>query len=164
MSVIQLEYAPRRYMLPLHNATEQFQVIVAHRRCGKTVGFVNHLLRAAIQTRHPHAQFAYVAPTYKMAKRIAWKYLKRYASPVQGFKPNTSELTVQLGNGSSIMLLGADRIDDLRGIYLHGCVLDEYALMSPRLFPEVILPTLMDYEGFCLQGGTPLGANQLKRA
>jgi hypothetical protein len=36
--------------------------------------------------------------------------------------------------------------------------------MSPRLFPEVILPTLMDYEGWCIQGGTPLGANQLKRA
>lgn len=161
--VIQLPYAPRKYIVPIHEAREQFQVVVAHRRAGKTVGFVNHLIRAAVQTRHPAAQYAYVAPTYKMAKRIAWKYLKRYAAPIQGFKSSVGELTVTLGNGASMMLLGADRIDDLRGIYLHGCILDEFALMSPRLFPEVILPTLMDYEGFCICGGTPLGNNQLKR-
>ena len=162
--VVQLPYAPRRYILPIHNAPQQFQVVIAHRRAGKTVGLVNHLLRAAIMTRHPAAQFAYVAPTYKMAKRIAWKYLKHYAGRVHGFKASTSELTVGLGNGSSIMLMGADSVDDLRGIYLHGSILDEYALMSPRLFPEVILPTLMDYEGFCIQSGTPLGNNQLKRS
>jgi hypothetical protein len=62
------------------------------------------------------------------------------------------------------MLVGADSIHDLRGIYLHGAVLDEYALMSPRVFPEVILPALMDYQGWAILAGTPLGANQLKRA
>jgi phage terminase large subunit len=36
--------------------------------------------------------------------------------------------------------------------------------MSPRVFPEVILPALMDYSGFAMLGGTPLGANQLRKA
>jgi hypothetical protein len=161
---IVIPYAPRRYQWPIHRATEQFQVVVAHRRAGKTVALVNHALREAVRTKHPHAQYAYIAPTYKMAKRIAWKYLKRYAAPIQGYQANVGELTVTLGNGAALMLLGADRVDDLRGIYLHGCILDEYALMSPRLFPEVVLPTLMDYGGWCIQAGTPLGSNQLKRS
>jgi len=162
--VIAIPYWPRPYQWPIHKATERFQVIVAHRRAGKTVSLVNHLLRAALTARHPAAQFAYVAPTYRMAKRIAWDYVKRYAGAVPGFKPNASELSVRLGNGAKIMLLGADAIHDLRGIYLHGAVLDEYAMMSPRVFPEVILPALMDYKGFGILAGTPLGANQLKRA
>ena len=163
MAEIVIPYCPRPYQVAFHDAPERFQVIVAHRRAGKTVALVNHLVRAALMTRHPRSQWAYIAPTYKQAKRIAWDYLKRYAGPIPGFTPNTSELSVKLGNGAKIMLLGADRLHDLRGIYLHGAVMDEYAQISPRLFPEVILPALMDYQGWAIIAGTPLGANQLKR-
>jgi len=163
-AVVEIPYAPRWYQWAIHEATERFQVVIMHRRAGKTVGLVNHLLRGMIRTRHPAAQFAYVAPTYRMAKRIAWDYAKHYAAPIGGYKPNASELSIRIGNGSKLMLLGADSIHDLRGIYLHGAVLDEYALMSPRVFPEVILPALMDFRGWAILAGTPLGANQLKRA
>lgn len=161
---IEIDYSPRPYQWAIHRSRARFQVVVAHRRAGKTVCLINHLIRAACSTRHPRAQFAYVAPTYKMAKRIAWDYVKGYSSGIPGCKPNASELRMAYPNGASIMLLGADAIHDLRGIYLMGAVLDEYALMSPRLFPEVVLPALMDYSGFCIQAGTPLGANQLKRS
>lgn len=161
---ITIPYSPRAYQKPIHNDPERFKVIVAHRRAGKTVCFVNHLIRACLTTNHPAAQFAYVAPSYRMAKRIAWDYVKRYSALVPGIKANASELKMHYPNGAKLMLLGADSIHDLRGIYLNGAVLDEYALMSPRLFPEVILPALMDNGGWAMLGGTPLGANQLKRA
>jgi phage terminase large subunit len=164
MTVIEIPYAPRRYQVAFHDAPERFQVIVAHRRAGKTLGLVNHIIRAALLARHAQPQFAYVAPTYRMAKRIAWDYVKRYSGAIQGSKANASELSVRLPNNAKVMLLGADSIHDLRGIYLHGAVLDEYAMMSPRVFPEVILPALMDYGGWAILAGTPLGANQLKRA
>jgi hypothetical protein len=164
MTIITIPYAPRWYQQPIHESPERFQVVVAHRRAGKTVALVNHGIRGCLQATHPRAQFAYVAPTYKMAKRIAWDYVKQYSAPVPGFRSNASELTGYYPNGSRLMLLGADRIHDLRGIYLMGVVLDEYALMHPRLFTEVILPALMDHGGWAILAGTPLGANQLKRA
>lgn len=162
--MIRLPYSPRSYQVPIHDDPARFKVVVAHRRAGKTVMFVNHLIRAALTVEKPRGQFAYVAPTYRMAKRIAWDYVKHFSGPIPGIKPNASELRMEYPNGSRIMLLGADAIHDLRGIYLDGAVLDEYALMSPRLFAEVILPALLDRGGWAMLGGTPLGANQLKRA
>ena len=164
MTLITIPYRPRWYQKPVHDAEERFQVLVAHRRAGKTVGLVNHCIRGVMRHGHHRAQVGYIAPTYKMAKRIAWDYVKQYSEPIPGVKFNASELTAKYPNGGRLLLLGADRIHDLRGMYLMGAVLDEYALMDPRLFTEIILPALMDYEGWAILAGTPLGANQLKRA
>jgi len=164
VTAITIPYAPRWYQQQVHACAARFIVLVAHRRAGKTVAMVNHAIRGALQVVHRQPQVAYIAPTYKMAKRIAWDYTKHYAGSIPGATFNTSELTAKLPNGARVMLLGADTIHDLRGIYLHGAVLDEYALMHPRLFTEVILPALMDTGGWAILAGTPLGANQLKRA
>jgi hypothetical protein len=45
-------------------------------------------------------------------------------------------------NESQVRLYGADNADSLRGIYLDGVVLDEYADMDPRLWSEVLRPAL----------------------
>jgi len=42
------------------------------------------------------------------------------------------------------MLIGADSPDDLRGIYLDGAILDEYAQCDPILWGQVIRPALAD--------------------
>jgi hypothetical protein len=162
--VIVIPYTPRAYQAAIHDDPARFKVVVAHRRAGKTVSLINQLIRSALQVRGHRGQLAYVAPTYRMAKRIAWDYAKHYSAAIPGIKPNASELRIEYPNGARLMLLGADAVHDLRGIYLDGAVLDEYALMSPRLFPEVILPALMDWQGWAILAGTPLGANQLKRA
>jgi phage terminase large subunit len=39
-------------------------------------------------------------------------------------------------------------------------VLDEYGLMRPKVFSEVIRPTLSDRQGWALFMGTPNGKNQ----
>ena len=161
---MRLPYSPRWYQRAIHASPERFQVVVAHRRAGKTVALVNHCIRGVLRSEHARPQIAYIAPTYRMAQRIAWDYVKQYSAPIPGCRPNTSELQMTYPNGGKLMLLGADRMHDLRGMYLMGVVLDEYALMHPRLFTEVILPALMDYQGWAILAGTPLGANQLKRA
>ncbi|BCV03517.1 MAG: hypothetical protein CM15mV69_010 [Caudoviricetes sp.] len=53
-------------------------------------------------------------------------------------KFNETELRVDLPNGSRITLLGSENSDSLRGIYLDGCVIDEYANVNDKLFPEII--------------------------
>ena len=61
-------------------------------------------------------------------------------------------------------LYGADNPDALRGIYLDGVVLDEYADMDPRVWSEIIRPALADRQGWAVFIGTPEGPQRLLRA
>jgi hypothetical protein len=47
----------------------------------------------------------------------------------------------------------------LKGIYLDGVILDEYAEMNPVAWSEVIRPTLSDRKGWATFIGTPKGQN-----
>lgn len=135
----ELDYAPRDVFEDFHERTERWAVIVAHRRCGKTVSCINDIIFRALNEGKENAQYAYVAPYYSQAKNIAWDYLQRYAQPALS-KANQSELWVELHNGARIKLFGADNPDALRGLYLDGVVLDEYADMRPRMWGEIIRP------------------------
>ena len=64
--------------------------------------------------------------------------------------------------GRRISLYGADSPDALRGIYLDGCVIDEYGDVHPSLFTEVLRPALSDRLGWALFIGTPKGSNHFK--
>lgn len=126
---------------------------------GKTVACINDLLKAALTNPRPDCRYAYIAPQFNQAKDVAWAYLKRFTAPIPGSIPHEQELRVDLPNGARIRLYGADNPDRLRGIYLDGVVLDEYAQMATRLFPEIIRPALADREGWATFIGTPMGEN-----
>lgn len=131
-------------------------------RAGKTTAAFNHLLRDAIN--RPGTRYAYIAPTYRQAKRIVWGMVKEYSRNVPGIKYNESDLTITLKNGSEILILGAQSADDLRGIALWGCFLDEYPLISPVIFTEIITKCLADHQGYCIFGGTPKGKGHFFKA
>lgn len=133
--------------------------VVAHRRLGKTVCAVNLLIDAALNTEKSAARYAYAAPTYRMAKSIAWDYIKAYAGQIAGTRFNESELRADFLNGARIRLFGMEEAQKHRGIYLDGIVLDEFGLMGASGFNEVIRPALSDREGFALFMGTPAGKN-----
>lgn len=154
-----IPYSPRGAFLPFHGRQERFGCVVAHRRAGKTVSAINDLIKAALTCEKPNPRFAYLAPYYAQAKDVAWGYLKQYTAPVPGVTTNESELRVDLPNGGRIRLYGADNYDRLRGIYLDGVVLDEYADMDPRAWSEVIRPALADRQGWAVFIGTPKGRN-----
>jgi phage terminase large subunit len=88
----------------------------------------------------------YVAPTYRQAKRVAWKSLKQMTKPYWAKNPNETDLTIELFSGASISLCGADNYDALRGDGLDFIVLDEYASMAPEAWTEVLRPALADKE------------------
>jgi hypothetical protein len=157
---IVIPYAPRRHFLPFHSADKRWRIIVAHRRAGKTVACVNELIRAALICPHPEPRVAYVAPLFKQAKDVAWSYLKEFTRDIPGRSVNESELRVDLPNGGRVRLYGADNPDALRGLYLDGVVLDEFADMRPRFLPEVIRPALSDRKGGLTLIGTPKGHNE----
>lgn len=157
-----VDYIPRPQFVGFHCRDKRWSVIVAHRRAGKTVACVMELLTRALATSKPKARYAYIAPFREQAKTVAWEYLKYYAQsvvrePEKDFRE--SELQVHLYNGASVRLFGADNPNALRGIYLDGVVLDEYADMRPALWGEVIRPTLSDRNGWAVFIGTPRGKN-----
>jgi phage terminase large subunit len=76
-----------------------------------------------------------------------------------GASVHESELRVDYINGGQVRLYGADNPDALRGIYLDGIVLDEYADMDPRVWSEIIRPALADRAGWAVFIGTPKGRN-----
>lgn len=156
---IEIPYTPRPLQLELHKMLDsyRFNVLVMHRRFGKTVCVINHLLRAAIMNKQKNPRYAYISPSYRQSKSIAWDYLKTFASGIPGTKYHETELRCDLPNGARITLLGAENPSSLRGIYLDGCAMDEVAQMPDSLFPEVIRPALSDRKGFCTFIGTPAG-------
>lgn len=138
----------------------RFMVAVCHRRFGKTVLAINHLQKQALICQRPRPRYAYIAPTYRQGKAVAWDYMKHYAKVIPGVVVNESELRIDFPNGAQVRIYGADNPDSLRGIYLDGAVLDEYGLMPPNVFSEVIRPLLTDRQGWALFIGTPNGKNQ----
>lgn len=155
-------YRPRIPQKEIHQAVQKnrFTVVVAHRRMGKTVSAINQLIHSALKCTNKNPRFAYVAPTYSQAKRIAWEYLRDYTRPLGG-TANVSELRVDF-MGRRISLYGADNPDSLRGIYLDGVIIDEIGDVSPGLFTEVLRPALADRIGYAMFIGTPKGANHFK--
>jgi len=154
-------YVPHHVQVEIHDelTRKRFGVVVAHRRMGKTVFAVNSLHDAALHHRGGDGRFAYLAPFYGQAKKVAWDYFKQFSYMIPGIRFNESELTVIYPNGSMIRLYGADNPDALRGIYLDGVVMDEVADMKPNVWGEVIRPALADRAGWAIFIGTPKGIN-----
>ena len=134
-----IPYKPRNQQLEIHDAIEQhrFTVVVAHRRMGKTVSAINHLIKAAILNEQPNPRYAYIAPTYAQSKRVAWDYLLEFTRPL-GASANIAELRVDFW-GRRISLYGSDNADSLRGQYFDGVVLDEIGDQNPKIWNEIII-------------------------
>lgn len=160
--VIELPYSPREQQTKIHNLIDKkrFTVVVAHRRMGKTVSAINHLIKAAVLNKLEAPRYAYIAPTYGQAKRVAWDYLVKYVKPLGGTE-NISEMRVDF-MGRRIQLYGSDNPDSLRGQYFDGVILDEIGDQNPKIWTDIVRPALADRLGWCLFIGTPKGHNHFK--
>ena len=159
---VTIPYTPRKQQAFIHKELDKkrFSVLCCHRRIGKTVMLINHLIKCCMTNQNHAPRFAYIAPTYSQAKKIAWDYLKFYTKGLPQTKYNETELRADFFNGSRIQIFGADNPDSIRGMGFDGVVLDEYAIMSPRVWTEIIRPAVADKMGWVLFIGTPMGHNQ----
>jgi len=137
------------------SATNRFRVLVAGRRFGKSYLACIELLKAALE--RPGETYFYCAPTYRMAKDIAWKTLKKIIPNSLVRTKNETELRMELINDSTIELKGTENASALRGRSLSGVVLDEAAFMEAEVWFEVLRPALADKQGWALFISTPEG-------
>lgn len=161
MGEIVIPYKPRESQERIHDMLDQhrFGVVVAHRRMGKTVAMVNHLIRRALTDGKERGSYGYVAPFRNQAKLIAWDYLKRYTAVLPHRAVNEQDLFIELPGRARIRIFGADNPDSLRGMYFDGVVLDEVAQMKTEVWGEIIRPALADRRGWAVFIGTPQGIN-----
>lgn len=160
---VHLGYEPRPHQLTVEGLLElhRFVVAVMHRRAGKTTGAQWWLIDGTERVRLQAPRMAYIAPTFRQAKQIAWDGdhgFKRILEPLRNVVEfNESELRIDFAGGARIQLGGAENLDAWRGTYWDRVVLDEVAQMDPRFWPEVIRPALSDRQGRALFIGTPAG-------
>ena len=88
MPVVNLNYEPRPHAVEIHRGmdTHRFGAVVAHRRFGKTVCAVLHLVVCCLENKraHPVPRYAFIAPFLGQAKTAAWEYLTYYTQHIPG--------------------------------------------------------------------------------
>lgn len=133
---------------------------VCSRRAGKTVAAAGKLIKTA--EKKPGSICLYLALTRLNAKRIVWRtLLDLNAEWGLGAKANETELRLDLPNGSTIYLAGANdksEIEKFRGLALALVVIDEaqsFPAYVEELVDAVLTPALMDYDGALALIGTP---------
>ena len=57
---------------------QRFNILVVHRRAGKTVYAIKWLIKQTLACELPNPRGAYLAPLYRQAKQIAWQYIKDF--------------------------------------------------------------------------------------
>lgn len=159
-NTLYLNFFPLKWQENIIFDDRRWKVIVAHRRAGKTHLALAHLFIKALETNN--ANYAYIAPTYKQAKTIAWKIIKEMWKDLIA-KINESELRITLLNNSEIRLYWSDNPDSLRGIALWWVVYDEYSQQPSYIHTEIIRPALSDHQGFGIWIWTPKGKNSFYR-
>jgi hypothetical protein len=119
------------------------------------------LLTAALEQAlvKPSSAIYYLAPSRKQAKDIAWRALKDLVPIAWVRKTMESTLSVELNNGSRIMLGGLDYADSLRGQSADLLLLDEFAFASDlqNNWEAALLPMLSTTDGAAIFASTPAG-------
>lgn len=181
-------YSPHAKQAVVHTSLARNKVLNWGRRTGKSTLAVQYTLWEALQKygemcdsgeeiTSTHRYFI-VAPTYRQAKSIYWNEIIKTRIPSElAPKYNEQELTVTFPhfevNGKEanltkeakqmpaivIELKGAENEDSLRGVKLHGAVMDEFAFMSPTVWQYILRPALADERGWALFISTPNGFN-----
>jgi phage terminase large subunit-like protein len=170
----QLQFNLHPAQAEIHGHDARFKIVAAGRRFGKTVFSVIRCFEEALATQNERgvvldssSEVIYIGIDREQAKRNAWPYFLKFAYEIEQAtgltcrkleKTSMIELPEELG-GCRIRLLGMDDPDAARGMKLRFAVLDEYADMPPRVWPEIIRPALADCRGGALFIGTPKGRN-----
>jgi hypothetical protein len=134
----------------------RWRIVRAGRRFGKSI----IALLAGIDELLKGHKVAYVAPTYKMAKKFFNAYLQKLPKEVI-VSANRADLQITLITGGSIDFFSGEAIDNMRGSKYHFVIVDEAAFVKDfeSAWLEVIRPTLTDYKGRALFISTPRGRN-----
>ena len=164
-------WTPHKYhaeQTSLWTSKSRFAIVPAGRGSGKTELAKRRLIcYLPIKKEWSDPRYAYCAPTYAQAKRIAWQHLLRLCPKEWVYEIDRSELCIRTVFGSELWVVGLDAPQRIEGVQWDGIVVDESSDIKPKTFELTILPALSWRNGWCWRIGVPkrygIGAAEFKR-
>jgi len=166
-------WRPRRDQVPvwrqLVDPGFQRGNIVAHRRYGKDELALQML---AVKAMSRVGSYWYALPEYEQARKAIWTMVNwrtHRARIDDAFPPeivakrDNDGMHLTLASGSTIQLVGSDRVDSLVGGGQIGIVMSEAALSNPKA-KQFFMPILEESKGWLLEISTPRGKNAFYRS
>ena len=152
----------REILDAVFNQSYRHIYFVAHRRSGKDKLCINLLTIAACRRV---GTYLYLFPQHNQARKVIWKGIDgngmRFLDHIPKeliAKSNSTEMYVELINGSVIQLGGSNKFDALMGTNPVGIVYSEFPLHNP-MARQYLNPILAENGGFEVLQGTPRGRN-----
>lgn len=159
------KFTPRPYQIPFFRAVDRGLkriLLVWPRRHGKDKSCFNALVREAVKTI---GNYYYIFPEYNQGRKALWDNIDKDGLRTIDHVPrellrsrNTTEMKIELVNGSIIQVVGAADIDRIVGTNPRGVVFSEYSLIDPMVW-GYIYPILAENGGFAWFNMTPRGKN-----
>lgn len=167
-TTIPYKFTPRFYQIPFLGAVAQGikrAIKVWPRRHGKDKTDFNALIIEALKRT---GNYFYVFPTYSQGKKALWLNIDKdgfrtldHCPPEIRKSLNHSEMRIELINGSTIQIVGAQNVDSIVGSNPAGIVFSEYSLIDPNVL-GYLLPIVEENGGFIWFNFTPRGENHAK--
>ena len=162
---IPFNFTPRPYQLNLLKAMDgnyKRAVVVYHRRAGKDKTLFNLTVKKSFERK---GTYYYLFPEFAQGRRVIWegmdgsgyKFLDHIPAPLVK-KQNSTDMKIELVNGSIIQIIGTDKFDKVRGSNPVGCAFSEYAFQNPMAW-DVIRPILAENEGWAVFNSSTNGKN-----
>ncbi|MCK9461427.1 MAG: hypothetical protein M0R80_17490 [Proteobacteria bacterium] len=161
-------FRPRGYQLPFWNAADTYKrlFVIWPRRHGKDKTFYNKLVQKAVERT---GNYFYIFPEYAQGKKALWDNIDNdgfrtidHAPKSLVVRKNSTDMLIELINGSTIQIVGASNIDRVVGSNPAGVVFSEYPLIDPMVW-GYLWPILAENKGFAWFNGTPRGNNHAKK-
>lgn len=131
------------------------------RQWGKSLFLINHAL--IYLSNKPNKLVWYVMPSWSQCKVIWNKYVvplltKRGVRLIK--KANSSDLRVELVNGSVLEFKTAENFEKLRSATLDGLICDEFAFFREGAYELALEPMLLQHGEWAIFNSTPKGKNK----
>lgn len=162
-------FRPRRYQKKVLGYFGDFKqpgkraVLVWHRRAGKDVMALNCSIRS-MEART--GLYWHMLPTASQGRKVLWdgmdsegrRILDVAFPPVARRSSNSTEMKIELRNGSIWQIVGSDNYNHLVGSNPIGVVMSEYSLADPAAW-DFVRPILAENGGWAIFAFTPRGRN-----
>src|SRR5262245_56082591 len=132
----------------------RYKVVACGRRFGKTEVGKREMAYALCEG----LRCWWLSPTYPMASQV-WRDFKYACRDIKGVVIHEHERRMEFPGGGVLEIRSTFYADHLRGAGLDFVVLDEAAFMEPHVWPEIILPMLLERRGKAIFLSSPNGKN-----
>lgn len=163
-------FQPRSYQQPMIDAFHQgYKRIIScqARRSGKDITAFMLMIEAALQRV---GIYWYIWPNAEQGRKHAWNGKLMNGKPFLSLIPdealldsNIAEMRIELINGSTIQIVGSEKINSLMGGNPCGIIITEYALADNQEAFELLLPMVRGNDGWMIILSTPRGRNSFYR-